>query len=79
MKTVQALALTAAAALATKVQTSDDCYGDWIWEECSWSYYQVDYCTDDCGWWYSAEADDDWSDDFWLTCDEFAEWSWCHE
>ena len=28
----------------------------------------------DCGWWYW----DDWNySEFWVTCDEFAEWTWC--
>ena len=71
------LALLAIGASATRTSAGDDCYGDWIWEECSWSYYQNDWCTDDCGWWYSPGADDDWSDDFWVSCDEFAEWTWC--
>ena len=54
----------------------DDCYGDWIWEECSGMYYYSDYCSDDCGWWYW----DDYSyTEFWVTCDEFADWTWCHE
>ena len=77
------LALLAVGAAATRTQSADqfgnDCWGDYIWEECSWSYYQVDYCTDDCGWWYSPELDDDWSDDYWVTCDEFAEWWWCQD
>ena len=72
----------AIAASAVAVESNDqfgwDCYGDWIWEDCSGYYYQSDYCTDDCGWWYSAGFDDDWSDDFWVSCDEFYnEWSWC--
>ena len=74
------LALLAIGAAATRTSAGDDdCYGDWIWEECSWSYYQEDWCTDDCGWWYSPEADDDWGDDWWVSCDEFAEWWWCQE
>ena len=71
------LALLAIGAAATRTSVGDDCYGDWIWEECSWSYYQNDWCTDDCGWWYSPEADDDWSDDWWVSCDEFAGWDEC--
>ena len=77
------LSLLAVGAAATRTQSADqfgnDCWGDYIWEECSWSYYQVDYCTDDCGWWYSPYLDDDWSDDYWVTCDEFADWWWCHD
>ena len=69
------------AATATATRSSDqfgwDCYGDWIWEDCSGLYYQSDYCTDDCGWWYSPGFDDDWSDDWWVTCDEFATWEEC--
>ena len=54
-----------------------ECYSDWYWEECSGFYYQEDYCNDDCGWWYSPAADLDWDDDWWVTCDEFAEWEEC--
>ena len=77
------LAILAATASAVAVESNDqfgwDCYGDWIWEECSGYYYQSDYCTDDCGWWYSWGFDDDWSDDFWVSCDEFYnEWWWCY-
>ena len=70
-------AMLAAGAAALKIRQDEDCYGEWIWEECSWSYYQSDYCSDDCGWWYSPEADDDWSDDYWVSCDEFATWEMC--
>ena len=50
------------------------CYSDWIWEECSYSWYYTDYCDDDCGWWYW----DDWSQwEYWVSCDEFATWDWC--
>ena len=74
------LSLLAAGAAASRVSQDDSCYSEWIWEECSWSYYQVDYCSDDCGWWYTdAESIDDWGNDWWITCDEFAEWWWCQE
>ena len=75
------LAILAATASAVAVESNDqfgwDCYGDWIWEDCSGYYYQSDYCTDDCGWWYSAGFDDDWSDDFWVSCEEFDSWEEC--
>ena len=72
-------ALLAATTIATRTadQFGNDCWGDWIWEDCSGMYYQSDYCSDDCGWWYAPEMDDDWSDDFWVTCDEFASWEEC--
>ena len=36
---------------------------------CSW-----DDTPTDCGWWYW----DDWSwVEFWVDCDEFAQWDWC--
>ena len=73
------LALLAVGATATRTTQDESCYGEWIWEECSWSYYQVDYCSDDCGWWYADEADDDWSDDYWVSCDEFDTWDWCND
>lgn len=69
MKSIAAICLAA---------TASAC--DWIWEDCSWMYYR-DLCEDenfegatDCGWVYW----DDWSyEEFWVTCDEFAEWEWC--
>ena len=73
------LSLLAVGATATRTTQDDSCYGEWIWEECSWSFYQEDHCTDECGWWYSPEADDDWADDYWVDCDEFAEWEWCND
>ena len=56
------------------------CDNKWIWEECSWNWYR-DPCnyeieTGDCGWIYW----DDWNqEEFWVSCDEFAEWDWCWE
>ena len=55
----------------------DSCYGPLNWEECSGAYWQSDHCLDDCGWWYSPEADDDWGDDWWVSCDEFSSWEYC--
>ena len=76
-----ALAILASSAAAVAVESNDqfgfECYGDWIYEECSDLYYQSDYCSDDCGWWYSSGFDADWSDDYWVTCDEFASWEFC--
>ena len=73
------LAILAVGAAATQTRSSDwDCYGEWYWEDCSGLYWQSDYCTDDCGWWYSPGLDDDWSDDWWVSCDEFAGWAECN-
>ena len=73
------LAILAVGAAATQTRSSDwDCYGEWYWEDCSGLYWQSDYCTDDCGWWYSPGLDDDWSDDWWVTCDEFDSWAECN-
>ena len=80
---VGAIAL-ASVASATAVKDDDeiDCTL-WVWEECSWMYYRH-FCGDgysaedgvigDCGWFYW----DDWNlEEFFVTCDEFNEWSWC--
>ena len=72
------LTLSLLAAGATAYQMRADCYGMWVWEQCSQSYYQNDFCNDDCGWWYSPEADDDWSDDYFVTCDDFDQWEECN-
>ena len=67
MKSIAAICLAA---------TASAC--DWIWEECSWMWYR-DLCDGeegetDCGWVYW----DDWTyEEFWVTCDEFADWYWC--
>ena len=66
------LALLAIGAAATRISDGVDwfcSYDDWSWEECSGLYWQHD-CeehTYECGWWYSNAADDDWSDDWWVT------------
>ena len=74
-------ALIASSAVAINPNPDDDyfnfCAGDWIWEDCSQLYYQSDYCTTDCGWWYSPGLDYDYSDDWWVTCDEFTTWEEC--
>ena len=54
----------------------DSCYGEWIWEDCSELYYRHDLCSDDCGWEYKAEGDDD-EDSWWVTCDDFWSWEYC--
>ena len=72
-------ALTNAAGLRQEDGTLEDasCYGEWIWEECSGLYYQEDYCSEDLGWWYAEAADEDWSDDWWVSAEEFITWDWC--
>ena len=67
---------------ALMVAASQACYSDWIWEECSWSWYRND-CTgtevygdngDGCGWIYW----DDWLwEEYEVTCNEEADWWWC--
>ena len=56
--------------------TIDGCLSDWIWEDCSSLYYRWDDCSDDCGWEYKAEGDED-EDAYWVTCDEFDSWEEC--
>ena len=65
---------TLSAALKIKDAEADywACYGEWIWEECSGQYWQENLCEakegeDKPGWWYSPEADQDGSDDTWIT------------
>ena len=72
-------ALTNAAGLRQEDGTLEDasCYGEWIWEECSGLYYQEDFCSEDLGWWYAEAADEDWSDDWWVSAEEFITWDWC--
>ena len=63
-----------------EVETDWDCYGEWIWEECSQLYYQESLCEggwDTEGWWYSPEPDFDEADDFFVTADEFDLWEEC--
>ena len=67
MKSIAAICLAA---------TASAC--DWIWEECSWMWYRSTCDGEDgetdCGWVYW----DDWNyEEFWVTCDEFADWWWC--
>ena len=78
---VFALASLAALSQALKIREDYwDCYGDWIWEECSGFYYQETLCDvegENDGWWYSPDADEDGVDDFFVTADEFATWEEC--
>ena len=73
MKLAAAILAGAVSALKTR---DGDC--DWEWEECSWMYWRFP-CDDseadtDCGYIYW----DDWTlEEFWVTCDEFADWYWC--
>ena len=67
-----ASALIAGAVSALKVRDGD-C--DWIEEECSGMEYRWacdgEQTETDCGWYY---RDDDTSDEYWVTCDNFDEW-----
>ena len=79
---VFALASLAALSQATSLRQDDywDCYGDWIWEECSGLYWQETLCDvegENDGWWYSPTADEDGWDDFFVTEAEYDEWDWC--
>lgn len=68
-----ALAILATTAFAVRTQAQDDCVSEWEWDDCYQAWWQADWCAGatDCGWWYSAGLDDDWSDDWWVTCDEW--------
>ena len=75
-----------AALIASSVSA---CANEWIWEECSQSWYRDPcigeftdtYCDcaggydkDTCGWIYY----DDWNlEEFQVTCSEFDDWWWC--
>ena len=61
------LALLVVGTTATRIAQEDDCWGKWIWEDCSSLWYHSDWCKDDCGWWYSPDKVDAW----WVTCDEW--------
>ena len=58
--------------------SANACDNEWIWEECSQMYYR-DCCDNECyeeGWVYW----DDWNlEEFEVTVDEFAGWSWCQD
>ena len=81
MKFALAILASSAASIAVEsnAQIGIDCSGEWMYEACSDMYYQVDYCTYECGWWYAPEMDDDYSDDFWVTCDEWYSWEQCQD
>ena len=70
------LSLLAVGAAASRVAQDewDSCYSDWIWEECSWRYYQNNCYINACGWYYSSYADG--TDSYWVSCDEYDE-SYC--
>ena len=74
------LALLAVGATASRlaVDVEYGCYDDWYWEECAQGYFQVDFCRDGCGWWVSPGYDNDWSDDYWVSCDEYQSWPECY-
>ena len=79
-------ALATLATLSAAIKVKDDywdCYGEWIWEDCSDSYWQENLCEakegeDRPGWWYSPEADQDGSDDEWITLEEYESWEDCN-
>ena len=84
MKTINAsiiatCAVIANVASAVKVATGVGCSNEWIWEECSWSWYRepCDYessAYNENGWFYW----DDWSgEEFWVSEDDFATWESC--
>ena len=86
MKFELALAALASLTSATKLRQDDgawvddywSCFSDWIWEDCSGLYYQVDLCNEDAGgWWYAMTPDFDGTDDWWVSEEEFAGWDWC--
>ena len=86
MKFELALAALASLTSASKLNSraaelTDDywaCFSDWIWEECSGLYYQVDNCDLEAGgWWYAETADYNDMDDWWVSEEEFASWDWC--
>ena len=80
---VFALASLAALSQALKIREDYwDCYGEWIWEECSGFYYQDTLCDvedENDGWWYSPDADEDGTDDFFVTADEWDTWEECSD
>ena len=75
------LALLAIGAAATRISAGyddDECYSDWIWEDCSGLYYQVPYCADEyCGWFYSPTGIDALYDYYWVSCAKFDTWEYC--
>ena len=72
------LALLAVGAMAARIEP-ESCYGEWIYQVCSDSYRQEDYCRGDCGWWYTITPDDaSWDDDYWVSCDEYDQWTSCN-
>ena len=80
---MKVFALASLAALSQAISVKQgywDCYGDWIWEECSGLYKQETLCDiegENDGWWYSEGADEDDDDDFFVTYDEYATWEAC--
>ena len=62
------LALLAIGAAATRISAGvDGCYEIYYDDWCELSY-EVDYCSDECGYWFYAES---WSGWEWVTCDEY--------
>ena len=79
-----ALATLATTAFALKAkQDYENCLHEWQWDFCLGMWWQSDDCEDDCGWWVSPDLDDDWADDWWMSCwDDYecvcddTEWMW---
>ena len=72
-----ALATLATTAFALKArQDYDNCLTEWEWDDCIGGWWQYDDCNglSDCGWWVSPEIDDEWGDDWWMTCDDWSTW-----
>jgi hypothetical protein len=82
-----ALATLATTAFALKAkQDYENCLSEWQWDFCLGMWWQNDDCEDDCGWWVSPDLDDDWNDDWWMSCwDDYecvcdeTEWMWDDE
>ena len=76
MKLGLALLAIGAAAIRTSAG-DDDCHGNWIWERCSWSWYW-EACDGEgdteCG---AVYWDELLEDVYWVSCDEYAQWTWC--
>ena len=73
-------ATAVAVAIVVLAATETRAWGchEWIWEDCSEMWYR-DACEHEreteCGWIYW----DDWEEtEFWVSCEEFAEWDWCN-
>ena len=54
------------------------CDNEYTWEECSGSDYREpcdwEVSEGDCGWFYWDDVNEE---DYWVSCDDFAEWEEC--